>query len=74
MRSLAELRAIAEGPGREDEGASEGATSLCLRARALQAEVASLQELVCYLVEKNERLRKRLQTCERGSGLYGSTE
>jgi len=42
--------------------------------RALQAEVASLQELVCYLVEKNERLRKRLQTCERGSGLYGSTE
>jgi hypothetical protein len=45
----------------QPEVAKEACISQEERVRELEAEVNALQELVCYLLEKNEYLRVRLQ-------------
>jgi hypothetical protein len=42
-------------------GSEEGCISQEVRVRELEAEVNALQGLVCHLLERNERLRMRLQ-------------
>jgi hypothetical protein len=48
--------------------------SLMQQVRSLDAEVAALQTLICFLLEKNERLRMRLRACENAPWLHRSVD
>ena len=47
-----------------DSSSPNNSVSLQQLVNALETETSGLQKLVCYLLEKNERLRMRLRACE----------